>query len=155
MKVAVMSSEIAIHEFVERLEKFSLDIYKQCLMSTNQFSAKFILQKVIKDHAVHTEQVFQITGELSEDKVDSIILNGIKEDFTKKNIETDFDLQILNFVEANNLAVKLMEYVIEKYDQVLKYDMSSASKEKLNLILEKKNQRIEYLKSEYEKVRYK
>jgi len=150
-----MKNEIPIDEFVRRLETFSLDIYKQCLHSTNQFSAKFILQRVIKDHMGHTEEISQISGELGDEKLDSRILHGITEDFRKKNIEADFDLQILNFVEANNLAIRLMEYVIDKYNQVLKGDISSASAENLKLILAKKNQRIDYLKSEYEKVRYK
>ena len=53
------------------------------------------------------------------------------------------------------LSRLLMEYVIEKYNQILKSDISTASEEKLKLILGMKNKRIEYLKSEYEKVRYK
>jgi len=51
--------------------------------------------------------------------------------------------------------VILLEYVIKKYEILLKYPLSSTSKKSLDVIFKKKQNQLEMLKKEYEKRRYK
>ena len=146
---------ITISAFVRQLEEFNVDFYKNCLLKTNQFSTKFILQQVIKDHQKYKKDIIPDMDGLGDEQVESRYLENIIEDFTRNYVENQFELESLNFVEATELAVILIEYVIKKYEILLKYSLSSASKKSLDVIFQKKQNQLEMLKKEYEKRRYK
>jgi hypothetical protein len=146
---------ITISAFVRQLEEFNVDFYKNCLLKTNQFSTKFILQQVIQDHQKYKKDIIPDIDGLGEEQVESRYLENIIEDFRRNYVENKFELESLNFVEATELAVILIEYVIKKYEILLKYPLSSASKKSLDVIFQKKQNQLEMLKKEYEKRRYK
>jgi hypothetical protein len=146
---------ITISAFVRQLEEFNVDFYKNCLLKTNQFSTKFILQQVIQDHLKYKKDIIPDIDGLGEEQVESRYLENIIEDFRRNYVENKFELESLNFVEATELAVILIEYVIKKYEILLKYPLSSASKKSLDVIFQKKQNQLEMLKKEYEKRRYK
>lgn len=146
---------ITISAFVRQLEEFNVDFYKNCLLKTNQFSTKFILQQVIQDHQKYKKDIIPDIDGLGEEQVESSHLENIIEDFRRNNVENQFEQESLNFVEATELAVILIEYVIKKYEILLKYSLSSASKKSLDVIFQKKQNQLEMLKKEYEKRRYK
>ena len=146
---------ITISAFVRQLEEFNVDFYKNCLLKTNQFSTKFILQQVIQDHLKYKKDIIPDMDGLGDEQVESRYLENIIEDFRRNYVENRFELESLNFVEATELAVILIEYVIKKYEILLKYSLSSASKKSLDVIFQKKQNQLEMLKKEYEKRRYK
>ena len=41
---------ITLHEFTRSIESYSIEYYKSCILKTNQFSTKYILQKLIESH---------------------------------------------------------------------------------------------------------
>jgi hypothetical protein len=146
---------ITISAFVSRLEEFNIDFYKNCLLKTNQFSTKFILNQVIQEHQKYKKDIIPDIDGLGEEQVDSRFLENIIEDFKRDYVENQFELESLNFVEATELAVILIEYVIKKYEILLKYPLSPASKKSLDVIFQKKQNQLDMLKKEYEKRRYK
>lgn len=147
--------QITISAFVRQLEEFNVDFYKNCLLKTNQFSTKFILQQVIQDHQKYKKDIIPDIEGFGEEQVESSYLENIFEDFRRNYVENQFELESLNFVEATELAVILIEYVIKKYEILLKYPLSSNSKKSLDVIFKKKQNQLEMLKKEYEKRRYK
>ena len=153
--MAKLDKSITISAFVRQLEEFNVDFYKNCLLKTNQFSTKFILQQVIQDHQKYKKDIIPDIDGLGEEQVESRYLENIIEDFRRNYVENQFELESLNFVEATELAVILIEYAIKKYDILLKYPLSSASKKSLDVIFQKKQNQLEMLKKEYEKRRYK
>jgi len=153
--MAKLDKSITISAFVRQLEEFNVDFYKNCLLKTNQFSTKFILQQVIQDHQKYKKDIVPDMDGLGDEQIESRYLENIIEDFRRNYVENQFELESLNFVEATELAVILIEYVIKKYEILLKYPLSSASKKSLDVIFQKKQNQLEMLKKEYEKRRYK
>ena len=149
------TKQISIGAFVRELEEFNIDFYKNCLLKTNQYSTKFILQQVIQDHQKYKKEIMPEIDGLGEEQIESRYLENISEDFKRKYVENQFELESLNFVEATELAVILIEFVIQKYELLLKYPLSSASKNSLDVIFQRKQNQLEMLKKEYEKRRYK
>ncbi len=146
---------IPVKEFVRRLEEFSVDFYKKCLTKTNQFSTKYILQQAITSHQNHNKDIILSLELLGEEEVNTRHLEDIMDNFSRNHVAGKFELENLNFVEATHLAILLMEYVIDKYNILMKCKLSAETKISLNNIYQNKQNRLEALKKEYEKRRYK
>ena len=146
---------IPVKEFVRRLEEFSVDFYKNCLLKTNQFSTKYILQQAIKSHRNHNKDIVLSLELLGEEEVYTRHLENIMGNFSRDHVAGKFELDSLNFVEATHLTILLMEYVIDKYQVLMKCKLSGETKSSLNDIYQKKQNQLEALKKEYEKRRYK
>ena len=153
--MSTLAKPVTISTFVRQLEDFNIDFYKNCLLKTNQFSTKFILQQVIRDHQQFRQEILTYINELGEEEVDSRYIDNINEDFSKNFVDGKFELESLNFVEATELAVILIEYVLEKYEIVKKVSLSKTSTKSLNDIIQKKQGQLKTIKKEYDKRRYK
>jgi hypothetical protein len=77
------------------------------------------------------------------------------QDFIVNHVDSEFELDNLNFVEATHLTIVLMEYVISIYQKLMKYELSKSSIETLNSIFTLKKEYLKSLTDEYEKLRYK
>lgn len=146
---------IPVKEFVHRLEEFSVDFYKSCLLKTNQYSTKYILQQAIKSHQDHHKDIIRFLELPGEEEVYARHLENIMDDFSQNHVDGNFELENLNFVEATHLAILLMEYVIAKYQILMKCKLSGETIKSLNDIYQMKQSQLEALKKEYEKRRYK
>ena len=146
---------IPVKEFVHRLEEFSVDFYKSCLLKTNQYSTKYILQQAIKSHQDQNKDIIRFLELPGEEEVYTRHLENIMDDFSQNHVDGNFELDNLNFVEATHLAILLMEYVIAKYQILMKCKLSGETIKSLNDIYQMKQNQLEALKKEYEKRRYK
>ena len=146
---------ITVKTFVERVESFSIDFYKKCLLETNQFSTKYVLQNVIKEHSAHSQEVVSAAAAFRDEKVNGRHLQDIMQDFIGNHVDSEFELDNLNFVEATHLTIVLMEYVISIYQKLMAYELSKSSIETLNSIFTLKKEYLKSLTDEYEKLRYK
>jgi hypothetical protein len=146
---------IPVKEFVRRLEEFSVDFYKNCLLKTNQYSTKYILQQAIKSQQNHNKDIILSPDLPGEEEVDTRHLENIMDNFSRNYVDDNFELDNLNFVEATHLAILLMEYVIAKYQILMKCKLSGETIKSLNDIYQMKQNQLETMKKEYEKRRYK
>ena len=110
---------------------------------------------MIRDHQQFRQEILEYINELGDEEIDSRYIDNINEDFSKKFVDGKFELEILNFVEATELAVILIEYVLEKYELVKKVSLSKASTKSLDDIILKKQRQLKIIKKEYDKRRYK
>ncbi len=72
-----IENPVSVKEFVRRLEKFNLDFYNNCLLKTNQFSTKYILQQAIKNQQDHQKELIPSMELLGTDEVDGRYLDDI------------------------------------------------------------------------------
>lgn len=151
----VTNNQLAIQEYVGRLEKFCRAFFKKCEIQTNQYSTKFILQKIVEEYSERMDEVSHLVESLGDEPVDVQNLSQAFAGFEKKYLHDNEDLENLNFVEAKNLAIKTMEFVINQYRQLIEMVASPESGKIISEIIESKNRHLKSLKSEYEKVRYK
>ena len=148
-------NQISLKDLVHQLEGFSVDFYRDCLLKTNQFSTKFILQQVIKAQQEQQKEMVELINLLGDEQVDARYLDNIIDNFSKKYVDGQFELESLNFVEATHLAIILMNYTIEKYKILMEYSLSRESKSSLHNIFKIKQKQLAELEKEYEKRRYK
>jgi hypothetical protein len=146
------SRKIALKEFIIRLENTGNEILKNCIKRNTQFSTKFIVQKILAQN----EKQFKILSRdpnltekplLPKQWITRQNWNAIQEEL-KKN----FDLENLNFIEANHLAVRLNEYMIEIYRSIQVKTSSTAAKKVFKAMIAQKIQTNLKLKKEYRRL---
>ena len=148
-------NQFEIQEYVSQLEKFCITFFKKCEVKTNQFSTKFILQRVVEEYRELMDDVSELVNTLGDEPVDPGSLKQAFANFENENLDENPDLENLNFVEAKNLAINTIEFVISQYRQLIEKGVSQESEKIISEIITVKNRHLKSLKSEYEKVRYK
>ena len=146
---------IPVRQYVQRLEKFCIEFFKKCEEQTNQFSTRFILQKAISEYRQWMQDLSEKVNSLGEDPVYINDLDRMLDTFSRQNLDQNQDVDNLNFVEATNLAMVIMEFVITKYKELIGSEISERSRLIISEIIAEKQKHLCLLKSEYEKVRYK
>jgi hypothetical protein len=71
-----------------------------------------------------------------------------------RNLETKFELQTLNFIEATRLAIAITEHQLSVYNEYLPQKPTAAVKEVLMRLLKQKKTYYHVLQKEYERLRY-
>ena len=146
---------IRIIEFINNVEKFSVEFYKKCLLETNQFSTKYVLQNVIKNQMEQSQKVVDLAKDVNDEQVRGNNLREMIQDFSNKYVKSEYELDNLNFVEATHLSIFLTEYVIGIYQKIITGDLSVKTSDTLNSIVRMKQEYLQNLNIEYEKLRYK
>ena len=149
------TSEILVGDLLRRKEELGLKFYRDCIQRTNQFSTKYILQKVLRVHQDHVEDLKLELQNLSEDKVESSLVSGIEKGVSSTDLSKEFDLATLTFREATRLAIRFAENDIIFYENLLDNNLDNSSTKAIERILYKKSTYVMQLKSEYERLRYK
>ncbi len=131
------SRKIPLKEFISHLENNGNTILKNCIKKNTQFSTKFIINKII---AQNEKQL----GIMQKDK--TIIEKPslpeqwvVQQDWDQiqAELKNDFDLENLNFIEANQLAMRLNEYKIRIYQSIQGKTSSTAVKKVLTAVIKR------------------
>ena len=149
------TSEILVGDLLRKKEELGLKFYRDCIQRTNQFSTKYVLQKVLRVHQDHVEDLKLELQNLSEDKVESSLVSGIEKGVSSTDLSKEFDFATLTFREATRLAIRFAENDIIFYENLLDNNLDNSSTKAIERILYKKSTYVMQLKSEYERLRYK
>ena len=144
-------SEILVGDLLLKKEEQGLKFYRDCILRTNQFSTKYVLQKVLRVHQDHVEDLKLEIKNLSEDTLDSNLISELDKDSIRE-ICSEFDFDTLTFREATRLAIKLSENDISFYEKLLDTDLNKPSQKAIERILYKKSTYVMQLKNEYERL---
>jgi len=109
-----------------------LKFYRECIQRTNQFSTKYVLQKVLRVHQDHVEDLKLDLQNLSEDKVESSLVSGIEKGVSSTDLSKEFDLATLTFREATRLAIRFAENDIIFYENLLDNNLDNSSTKAIN-----------------------
>ena len=150
-----METVISLNEFSRSIESRCIEFYKTCVLKTNQFSTKYILQKLIEQHKKHIKKLdleFSFEG---EEPLNSGHLENYTMQFSKAWQISAFDIENLNFVEATKLAISLINFQIDFYRQLTEEISGPEFQEIIEKIIVFKTDYIKELESEFERLSYK
>ena len=133
-------------------EELGLKFYRDCIQKTNQFSTKYVLEKVLRDHQKHVEDLKLDLQNLTDDKIESDLVTAIEKELPSRNFSDEFDFATLTFREATKLAIRFAENDIVFYENLLEKDLDESSKKTIQRVLYKKSTYMMQLKSEYERL---
>ena len=146
------ASEILVGDLLLKKEEQGLKFYRDCIQKTNQFSTKYVLQKVLRVHQDHVEDLKLDIQHLSEDKLDSKLIAELDDSVSQAELCSKFDFATLTFREATKLAIKFAENDIQFYEGLLDRKLDNPSKRAIERILYKKSTYVMQLKNEYERL---
>jgi rubrerythrin len=147
------SSEILVGDLLLKKEEKGLKFYRDCIQKTNQFSTKYVLQKVLRVHQDHVEDLKLEIQNLSGDKVDPNLVSNLDKVVSNEDLCNEFDFATLTFREATRLAIRLAENDIQFYENLLEKDLDSPSRKAIERILYKKSTYVMQLKNEYQRLK--
>jgi rubrerythrin len=145
-------SEILVGDLLLKKEEQGLKFYRDCIQKTNQFSTKYVLQKVLRVHLDHVEDLKLEIQNLSGDTVESKLISDLDSAISSAELCNEFDFATLTFREATKLAIKIAEYDIQFYESLLDKKLDNPSKKAIERILYKKSTYVMQLKSEYQRM---
>lgn len=152
MSHAKGNETVFVVSLVNHIEDMGVKCFKNCLLQTNQFSTRYVLTKVLRDYNDHVKQ---LKTEMNDFK-NTVIYKRQIIDLMKRDIPATiinkYDLNNLNFVEANKIAIDLTEQYIHLYQSINAIETTAEVKALTELILAKKYVYLESLKSEYERL---
>ena len=129
--------------------------YKHCIRISNLFSTKFVLQKVIEIQKNHMNEIVNSMGnDLSQIRIPDVLAD-LTEAYLFHGIEKSFSLESLNFVEANQLAIHLVDNYINYYSKIIESESQEHIKSVLTNLIELKQDFRQKLNQEYQRLRYK
>ncbi len=145
---------ISLSELSQSAESHFIEYYKACLLKTNQFSTKYILQKLIEYHKKHTEDLSSKLASDTGKYFPSDLTEKYHQQFSNSGAVNSFDIENLNFVEATKLAVVLANFQIDFYNQLAQDPDCESSRGRLEIIIELKKNYIKDLEAEFERLNY-
>jgi len=146
------TSEMQIGDLLRRKEELGLKFYRDCIQKTNQFSTKYVLQKVLRVHQDHVEDLKLDLQNLTGDKVENNLVSDIERELSSINLSNEFDFSTLTFREATKLAIRFAENDILFYEKLLEKELDNSSIKVIQRVLYKKSTYLMQLKSEYERL---
>ena len=151
----IPNDQSGIQHTVRQLEEVCVVLFNRYQAKTNQYSTKFVLQKAAEEYQVWKKEIFPLVERLGHEVVSDLDLDQLISQFEDAYPDEPWDSEYLNFVEAKEMMIHIMEFVIAQYNDLIESGVSPASEKILTEILDVKNKHLNLLKSEYEKVRYK
>jgi len=142
-------------DIINKIESQGTQFYRHCLEKSNQFSAKFILNKRLKEYQQHVSELWTEIEDLQVELPDLSDEILPEPEIIFNRLENEFEVENLNFVEATKLAIRMMQESIHYYKLILKSNNSTQWDEIINRILSTKQKYLNLLDSEYERLKYK
>jgi hypothetical protein len=141
--------------YLQKKEETGLNFFQECIAKTNQFSAKYVLEKMLEWHQEHINTL-KIDIQLVRDNLAGIEdLAEIEHKFSIQDLCEEFDLSTLTFVEAIKLAIRIAEKDVAFYQRIVEGNLKSVSREALKRILSEKSNYITFLRTEHTRLSYK
>ena len=120
-------SEMLVGDLLLKKEEQGLKFYRECIQKTNQFSTKYVLQKVLRVHQDHVEDLKLDIQNLSGDKIETSLISELEDFADNAELCGEFDFATLTFREATQLAIKISENDIRFYENLLTKNLDNPS----------------------------
>ena len=146
---------ITLHEFTRSIESYSIEYYKSCILKTNQFSTKYILQKLIESHKRHQLKIEAVLENDNDFSVEVRLLEEFRQNFNPAGIFGSVNVENLNFVEAAKLGIGLINYQIMFYRQIVNDIKDTELRQELEKLVILKTDHRKDLQAESERLTYK
>ena len=141
-------------ELVVRCEKSGLQFYRDCMRITNQFSTKYILEKVIQKQRKHVTRLLADIGNVYDSVAEAAALEKKLQIFLQKELVREFDRENLNFVEVTKLAIRMTSFYRDMYMHLKENESLKNLHPVIDHIIESKSMFINQLTSELERLSY-
>ena len=146
--------DMPMAEFLQKKEETGLNFFQECIAKTNQFSAKFVLEKMLQRHREHIDMLKNDIQLVRDDLVGIEALAEVEHKYSVQDLCEEFDLSTLTFMEAIKIAIRIAEKDIAFYQCILEGNLKSVSREVLKRILSEKSNYIKFLKTEHTRLGY-
>ena len=147
-------AELPLHDFITRKEEGGLKFYRECLKKTNQFSAKFILAKVIEEHQTHVRTLKTYFNDNKAGTIRPDIYSQIEKRHRYQDMIDLFDLTCLTHLEAIKLGLKMTARDIEFYQTLSKSAADKHVADALEAVISIKNEHLKSLQVQYDRLNY-
>jgi hypothetical protein len=137
------------------LEREGINFFRHCIQKTNQFSTKFVLNKVIESYKQHVQGIENELPEFQTAVTVPDFLTELADSILMDGIEDLFDLEFLNFVEANKLAMHLVDNYITFYQRMAENEPPGRARNLVNELIDMKRNYRGQLQEEYQRLQHK
>jgi hypothetical protein len=144
--------QVPIRELVRKKEEVGLRFFRECINRTNQFSAQFILKKVINNYTDHVNAIDQEFQNIPPETVDQKLAAHLEEKFSPKDLCVEFDLSTLTFLEAAKIVIRMAERDIDFYKYFIKREINKSTQKALKNIVVQKTAYMDKLRNEYSRL---
>lgn len=146
--------QIHIGEVIEKKEDKGLEFFRECICKTNQFSAQFILNKLLNYHRDHVNELKKETRKLQKEGISQNLVSHLEEQYSPNSLCKEFDLSTLTFIEATKIVIRMAEKDIDYYSKFIEADLTSGTQEVLKRIITQKSAYVDQLRNEYSRLVY-
>jgi hypothetical protein len=146
-------TDLALYELIDKKEAMDLNFFQECISKTNQFSAQYILMRVLQNHKNHISELQQAVGDLPMELISSQVINIMEEKFSCSDLCREFDLSTLTMDEATKIVIRVAERSLDFYRNFLGENLSTSAQKSLKKIIIRKTAYIEHLKNEQSRLR--
>jgi rubrerythrin len=129
--------------------------FRECINRTNQFSAQFILQKMLNEHLNHLHELKREVQMLDGDKIDHDLFLSYENELFFEKLCAEFDLSTLTLNEAARIAIRMEERDLDFFMRILGRTREENSKKALKRIVSRKTHFIKELKKEQDRIIFK
>ncbi len=146
---------ISLQALSTAIESHGIEFYKTCLLKTNQFSTKYVLQRMIEHHKKHAKNLGSAITSDNENLLNTGLIETYQQKFAAAGMISDAEIENLNFVEATKLAIDLIKFQMEFYRQLCNQQEDPDLANDIETILAVKADYIRELESESDRLSYK
>jgi hypothetical protein len=143
------SKKIPLKEFISRLENNGNAILKNCIRQNTQFSTQFIIQRIIAQNEDRLKTLQQDKSIIEKPLLPEDWIMQQNWDLIQSELKSRFDLDNLNFLEANQMAMRLNEYMIGIYQSIQLKISNTAVKKVLGAVIRRITSTNAKLKKEH------
>jgi hypothetical protein len=148
-------NKVLIVDILKQKEELGLEFFRSCIRKTNQFSTKYILQKVLDERQTHVKNLLDDIKANTTQNIDKEIISIVENENSLQDFCEEYDFSTLSFLEATQLAIRVTEKDIEFYKNISIRNLDETLRTVIEKILSKKSAFLKDLQNEYEKLKYK
>ncbi len=145
---------IPISDVIQKKEEMGLKFFRECINKTNQFSAQYILNKLLRNYTDHVNELKQAVQEIPIEEVNQKLVTDLEERFSFKDLCMEFDLSTLTFIEAAKIVIRMAERDIDFYKYFIEGEFNQPTQQALKRIVVQKTAYMDRLKDEYARLGY-
>ena len=132
-----------------------LEFFKECINKTNQFSAQYVLNKLLRNYTDHVNELKQAVQKIPVEEINQELVNDLEEKFSFNDLCIEFDLSTLTFLEAAKIVIRMAERDLDFYRYFIEGKFNKSTQMALKRIVTRKTAYVASLKNEYARLGYK
>lgn len=133
------AGKVPIIELVQKNEEMGLQFFRECINKTNQFSAQYILNKLLHNYTDHVKDLIQEFQKIPTEGINQRLAYDLEERFSPKDLCVEFDLSTLTFLEAARIVIRMTEKNIDFYKYFIEGKLNKPTQKALKKIVAQKS----------------